>query len=112
MIRIAPQFAGKPSLLSRPLLILLSLASPFVANAANPEPLPRTIEEKGIRVTFEAARVAGGEVRGDPFQEGDAVRFRFTLTDPAGKVPIRGANARAWLSLRREGEIPAAKRRK
>jgi YVTN family beta-propeller protein len=107
VIHIAPQFAGKPSLLSRALLILLSLASPFATNAANPEPLPRTIEEKGIRVTFEAARVAGGEAR-DPFQEGDAVRFRFTLTDPAGKVPIRGANARAWLSLRQEGEIPAA----
>ncbi|HMG04695.1 MAG TPA: hypothetical protein VK581_04490, partial [Chthoniobacterales bacterium] len=96
------------SFLSKALVILLGVASPAATNAANPEPVRRTIEEKGIRVTFEATRVAGPDVRGDSFQEGDAARFRFTITDSTGKVPIRGATARAWLSLRQEGEIPAA----
>jgi YVTN family beta-propeller protein len=96
------------SLLSGALLILLSVDSRAEANAANSEPVARTIIGKGIRVTFEATRVAGPDARDESFQEGDAVRFRFTLTDPDGKVPIRGANARAWLSLRSEGEIPAA----
>jgi len=78
------------------------------SGAADPKPPRRTIVDKGIRVTFDATRVAAPDARGESFQEGDAVRFRFTLTDPDGKVPIRGANARAWLSLRAEGEIPAA----
>lgn len=73
-----------------------------------PERFRQTITEKGIRVTFNATGVAAPDSHGEAFQEGDAIRFRFTLTDPTGKVPIRGANARAWLSLRREGEIPAA----
>ena len=96
------------SLLSGALLVLLNLAAPGATNVPNPEPLPRTIEEKGIRVTFETTRAGGPQAQGDSFQEGDAVRFRFTITDSTGKVPIRSANARAWLSLRREGEIPAA----
>lgn len=96
------------SLFPSRLLVLCSLA-PLVASAAgDKEPPRRTIVDKGIRVTFDATRVAAPDARGDSFQEGDAVRFRFTLTDPDGKVPIRGANTRAWLSLRPEGEIPAA----
>ncbi len=90
------------------LLVLLSLAPLLASGAGDPAPPRRTIVDKGIRVTFDVARVAVPDARGESFQEGDAVRFRFTLTDPAGKVPIRGATARAWLSLRREGEIPAA----
>jgi YVTN family beta-propeller protein len=90
------------------LLVLVSLIPLVVSGAGDPEPPRRTIVDKGIRVTFDAARVAAPDARGESFQEGDAVRFRFTLTDPAGKVPIRGATTRAWLSLRREGEIPAA----
>lgn len=90
------------------LLLFLTLAPLAAAGAGDPEPPRRTNVEKGIRVTFDAARVAAPDARGEAFQEGDAVRFRFALTDPAGKVPIRGATARAWLSLRREGEIPAA----
>jgi YVTN family beta-propeller protein len=90
-------------------LLLLSGFVPLAAvGAADPEPPRRTFVDKGIRVTFDAERVAPAEAHGESFQEGNAVRFRFTLTDPTGKVPIRGANARAWLSLRREGEIPAA----
>jgi YVTN family beta-propeller protein len=90
------------------LLVLFSLVPLVVSGAGDPEPPRRTIVDKGIRVTFDAARVAAPDARGESFQEGDAVRFRFTLTDPAGKVPIRGATTRAWLSLRHEGEIPAA----
>src|SRR5438132_14046574 len=90
------------------LLVLFSLTSLVATVAGDPEPPRRTIVDKGMRVTFEAERVAPPDARGESFQEGDAVRFRFTITDPAGKVPIRGATARAWLSLRREGEIPAA----
>ena len=88
-------------------LSLLVSFAPLAAGAGDPEPPRRTTIDKGIRVTFDATPVAP-DARGESFQEGDAVRFRFTLTDPAGKVPIRGANARAWLSLRAEGEIPAA----
>jgi len=95
------------SFFPRTLLVFFSLA-PLIALTAGDETPRRTIEQKGIRVTFDAARVAVPDARGEPFQEADAVHFRFTLTDPAGKVPIRGATARAWLSLRREGEIPAA----
>jgi len=90
------------------LLVLFSLAPLVASGTGDPEPLRRSIVDKGIRVTFDATRVAAPDPRGESFQEGDAVRFRFTLTDPAGKVPIRGATTRAWLSLRREGEIPAA----
>src|SRR2546421_13107051 len=72
------------------------------------EPLRQTIVENGIRVIFEAERVAA-DGRSESFQEGDAVRFRFTMTDSSGKAPIRGANTRAWLDLRREGDVPAAK---
>jgi YVTN family beta-propeller protein len=92
----------------RTLVVLLTLVPLAAPRAGDPEPPRRTIEGKGIRVTFDVARVAPPDARGESFQEGDAVRFRFTLTDPAGKVPIRGATARAWLSLRRDGEIPAA----
>ncbi|MEY2481907.1 MAG: hypothetical protein QOK24_435 [Verrucomicrobiota bacterium] len=92
----------------RTLSLLLSLAPLAAADAGDTEPPPRTITDKGIRVTFDATRVAAPDARGESFQEGDAVRFRFTLTDPNGKVPIRGATTRAWLSLRPEGEIPAA----
>jgi YVTN family beta-propeller protein len=108
VVRITPQLAGMTSLFSGALWVLLNLASPAATNAANPEQPRRTIEEKGIRVTFETTRAGGPHAQGDSFQEGDAVRFRFTITDSTGKVPIRSANARAWLSLRREGEIPAA----
>jgi len=90
------------------LLVFFSLVPLAASGARDPEPPRRTIEEKGIRVTFDATCVAGPDARDDSFQEGDAVRFRFTITDSTGKVPIRGATARAWLSLRREGEIPAA----
>jgi YVTN family beta-propeller protein len=90
---------------SRTMVILLGLGA---LAAAGPEPIRGTLEDKGIRVAFEVARVAAPDARGESFQEGDAVRFGFTITDSAGKAPIRGANARAWLSLRREGEIPAA----
>jgi DNA-binding beta-propeller fold protein YncE len=96
------------SFASGTLLVLFGLAPLAVSAAGDPEPPRRTIVDKGIRVTFDTTRVAAPAARGESFQEGDAVRFRFTLTDPAGKVPIRGATARAWLSLRREGEIPAA----
>src|SRR2546423_1278679 len=72
------------------------------------EPLRQTIVENGIRVIFEAERVAA-DGRSESFQEGDAVRFRFTMTDSSGKAPIRGATTRAWLDLRREGDVPAAK---
>ncbi|HEV2840855.1 MAG TPA: YncE family protein [Chthoniobacterales bacterium] len=89
-------------------LSLLVSFAPLAAGANDPGPPRRTVIDKGIRVTFDATRVAAPDARGESFQEGDAVRFRFTLTDPAEKVPIRGANARAWLSLRPEGEIPAA----
>lgn len=106
MVRITPQLAGLISLL--PGALFIPLAFPAATNVPNREPPRRTIETKGIRVTFDATGVAGPDARADSFQEGDAVRFRFTLTDPTGKVPIRGATARAWLSLRREGEIPAA----
>jgi YVTN family beta-propeller protein len=92
----------------RALLLFFTLAPLAASGADEPEPPRRTIVDKGIRVTFDAARVVAPDARGESFQEGDAVRFRFTLTDPAGKVPIRGATARAWLSLRRQGEIPAA----
>jgi YVTN family beta-propeller protein len=95
------------SFFPRALLVFFSLA-PVVALLAGDEPPRRTIEQKGIRVTFDAAGVSLPDAPGESFQEGDAVRFRFTLTDRDGKVPIRGATARAWLSLRREGEIPAA----
>jgi YVTN family beta-propeller protein len=88
--------------------LLFSLICLAASGAADPEPPRHTIVDKGIRVTFDATRVAAPDSRGESFQEGDAVRFRFTLTDPAGKVPIRGANTRAWLSLRADGEIPAA----
>ncbi len=90
------------------LLVLVSLAPLVASGTGDPEPLRRTIVDKGIRVAFEATRVAAPDPRGESFQEGDAVRFRFTLTDPDGKVSIRGASVRAWLSLRRDGEIPAA----
>lgn len=92
----------------RALLLFFTLAPLAASGADEPEPPRRTIVDKGIRITFDAARVAAPDARGESFQEGDAVRFRFTLTDPAGKVPIRGATARAWLSMRRQGEIPAA----
>lgn len=103
-----PQRPGMTSLSRSRLWVLCSLVPLVASGAGDPEPPRRTIVDKGIRVTFDAARVAAPDARGDSFQEGDAVRFRFTLTDPDGKVPIRGANARAWLSLRPEGEIPAA----
>jgi YVTN family beta-propeller protein len=90
------------------LLVFVSLFPLSVSRAGDPEPARGTIVDKGIRVTFDAARVAAPDARGESFQEGDSVRFRFTLTDPAGKVPIGGATVRAWLSLRSEGEIPAA----
>ncbi|HWM25208.1 MAG TPA: hypothetical protein VNP98_10315 [Chthoniobacterales bacterium] len=93
---------------SATLAVLFGLAPLAASGAGDPAPPRRTFVDKGIRVTFDVARVAVPDARGESFQEGDAVRFRFTLTDPAGKVPIRGATARAWLSLRREGEIPAA----
>jgi YVTN family beta-propeller protein len=90
------------------LVLFLCLVPLAAAGPRDPEPPRRTLIDKGIRVTFDATRVAAPDARGESLQEGDAVRFRFILTDPAGKVPIRGANARAWLSLRPEGEIPAA----
>jgi YVTN family beta-propeller protein len=96
------------SFASGALLLLSGLVPLAAAGAAAPEPPRRTFVDKGIRVTFDAERVAPPGAPGESFQEGNEVRFRFTLTDPAGTVPIRGANARAWLSLRREGEIPAA----
>jgi len=90
------------------LWVLFSLIPLAASGAGDPEPPRHTIVDKGIRITFDATQVAAPAQRGESFQEGDAMRFRFTLTDPAGKVPIRGATTRAWLSLRREGEIPAA----
>ena len=90
------------------MLIFLSLVSLSAVEPGEPAPFPQTIAVKGIRVTFEAELVAGPDARAASFQEGDAVRFRFTLTDAAGTAPIRGANTRAWLDMRRAGEIPAA----
>jgi YVTN family beta-propeller protein len=96
------------SLLPGALLIFLSLASLSAAEPGGSAPFPQAIVEKGIRVTFEVERVAAPDARGATFQEGDAVRFRFTLTDAAGTAPIRGVNTRAWMDSRRGGEIPAA----
>ena len=100
--------SGMTSFYPGRLLVFFSLVSLAASGAGDPEPPRRTIEEKGVRVTFDATGVAGPDARNDSFKEGDAVRFRFTITDSTGKVPIQGATARAWLSLRREGEIPAA----
>ena len=72
------RFADMTSVLPGAMLIFLSLVSLSAVEPGEPAPFPQTIAAKGIRVTFEAELVAGPHARAASFQEGDAVRFRFT----------------------------------
>ncbi len=89
-------------------VLFLVFASLSAAEPGGSNTVRQVYADKGIQVVFEAAPEGISKNSGKPFQEGDSVRFRFTATDSSGKAPLRGANMRAWLDLRRAGEIPAA----
>jgi DNA-binding beta-propeller fold protein YncE len=75
--------------------MLVALLAPFAGrSAAQPPPASQQSIDQGIRVRFDTAQ---------PAHAGDAVGFRFQLSDTAGDTPLRGLRPAAWLSQRAPG---------
>lgn len=74
-------------------------------------PLPAALQSRGeqgqvvhqgIAVRWE---VQPAVAQSDVLQEGDEAVFRFTITDTATGMPVRGANPAVWVDVQRQGGI-------
>jgi YVTN family beta-propeller protein len=91
-------------------VILIGLCRVVQAAGTGPEQgqYRQTIEENGVRVSFDVVHIGESAVQSRPFQEGDPVLIRFAISDTANNAPVRGVFPAAWLDLHRNDEIPAA----
>jgi DNA-binding beta-propeller fold protein YncE len=83
----------------------LQPAAPVVTAAkAWPEISLGRFRQEGISIECSMARLGGPERAGDTFFEGEAVRFRFRITDGTG-ASLKGVFPAAWLLARPAGSV-------
>lgn len=72
-------------------------------NSNESEPFKKKMTQGGIAIEFSMKPTDADKRPVGKFQEGDDVRFRFSITDTATGTSVAGANPAAWMVLRSAG---------